>query len=323
MSLYKRTPEGNFYCRFEINGEEIRRSTGTRNKRKAEAFEQCLRDHAWRQIRLGVAQKSFDDACLQWLTEKAEKRSIHSDKAIIRWLRDQMPGIQLDQITGTMIAELRKAKLKTATKSTVNRNMALLRSILTAAAEDWGWLDKAPKVPMYAIEPKEPRWLTPQEFQSFVEHLPPHLSRCARFAVNTGFRSRVIRTLTWDQIQGDQVTISILQAKNAKALTVPLNENALAVIEECKGHHPELVFTREGNSLRPEMVNKAWRKAVKESGLDHVRFHDLRHTWASWHVQAGTPLEVIKELGGWSDLKMVLRYAHLAPSTLQKWAANI
>jgi integrase len=54
-----------------------------------------------------------------------------------------------------------------------------------------------------------------------------------------------------------------------------------------------------------------------------VRWHDLRHTWASWHVQAGTPLAVLKELGGWASLDMVLRYAHLAPGHLADHAERI
>ena len=69
--------------------------------------------------------------------------------------------------------------------------------------------------------------------------------------------------------------------------------------------------------------NHAWRKALVRAGIDAFRWHDLRHTWASWHVQAGTPLNVLQELGGWSDYKMVLRYAHLAPEHLALHAANV
>lgn len=58
-------------------------------------------------------------------------------------------------------------------------------------------------------------------------------------------------------------------------------------------------------------------------GQDHFRWHDLRHTWASWHVQNGTPLQVLKELGGWSDLTMVMRYAHLSSDHLSRYADNI
>lgn len=67
----------------------------------------------------------------------------------------------------------------------------------------------------------------------------------------------------------------------------------------------------------------AFGKVLNRAGIKDFRWHDLRHTWASWHVQAGTPLNVLQELGGWSDYKMVLRYAHLAPEHLAYHAANI
>ena len=65
----------------------------------------------------------------------------------------------------------------------------------------------------------------------------------------------------------------------------------------------------------------AWRKALKRAGIENFRWHDLRHTWASWHRQAGTPTHELQRLGGWRSSVMVERYAHLAPEHLAK-AAN-
>ena len=71
------------------------------------------------------------------------------------------------------------------------------------------------------------------------------------------------------------------------------------------------------------MSTKAWYKALQKTGLEGFRFHDLRHTWASWHVQAGTPLNALQELGGWSSADMVRRYAHLGANHLANYANNI
>lgn len=68
--------------------------------------------------------------------------------------------------------------------------------------------------------------------------------------------------------------------------------------------------------------NHAWRKSLERAEIYNFRWHDLRHTWASWHVQKGTPLNVLKELGGWSDLKMVMNYAHLSSNHLREYANN-
>jgi integrase len=64
------------------------------------------------------------------------------------------------------------------------------------------------------------------------------------------------------------------------------------------------------------IASTAWDKAKRRAGIEDFRFHDLRHTWASWHVQSGTSLPELMELGGWSSYEMVLRYAHLAPERL-------
>ena len=62
---------------------------------------------------------------------------------------------------------------------------------------------------------------------------------------------------------------------------------------------------------------------MRRAGIEAFRFHDLRHTWASWHVQSGTSLQELMELGGWKSYEMVLRYAHLAPEHLSAAAQRI
>jgi len=70
-------------------------------------------------------------------------------------------------------------------------------------------------------------------------------------------------------------------------------------------------------------VGSAWERSLKRAGIENFRFHDLRHTWASWHVMNGTSLQELMELGGWKSYEMVLRYAHLAPEHLSSAAKRI
>lgn len=84
----------------------------------------------------------------------------------------------------------------------------------------------------------------------------------------------------------------------------------------------------EGSSrngpLHLEVLNtRSWRKALKRAGITNFRWHDLRHTWASWLVQRRVPLFVLQELGGWQSAEMVRRYAHLSPSVNARYAAEI
>ncbi len=74
-----------------------------------------------------------------------------------------------------------------------------------------------------------------------------------------------------------------------------------------------------GKSVK-QVNTRAWKQALKRAGIENFRWHDLRHTWASWHVQAGTPLHVLQELGGWESVEMVRRYAHLSSEHLAEYA---
>lgn len=67
-------------------------------------------------------------------------------------------------------------------------------------------------------------------------------------------------------------------------------------------------------NVKRSHADRAIARACERAGIVDFRFHDLRHTWASWHAQRGTPLMVLKELGGWETIQMVQKYAHLAPS---------
>ncbi len=81
-------------------------------------------------------------------------------------------------------------------------------------------------------------------------------------------------------------------------------------------------FTFLGRPVQ-RTLTKAWSCALDRAGIEDFRWHDLRHTWASWHVQRGTSLQELMELGGWSSYQMVLRYAHMAGEHLQEVAKRL
>lgn len=86
------------------------------------------------------------------------------------------------------------------------------------------------------------------------------------------------------------------EAKAGKAIAVPLNQDALSVLRSRLGIHEVFVFTYRG---KPNKVccTKRWKDALATAGIEDFRWHDLRHTWASWHVQSGTSLQELMELG--------------------------
>jgi integrase len=106
--------------------------------------------------------------------------------------------------------------------------------------------------------------------------------------------------------------------KNGQDLGIPLNDMAIAVLEAQKGKHAEYVFTYKGKPIG-SAGTRAWRQALERAGIADFRFHDLRHTWASWLMQSDASEFMVQQLGGWKSRKMVERYAalqtqHLAPA---------
>lgn len=94
------------------------------------------------------------------------------------------------------------------------------------------------------------------------------------------------------------------------------------LLRELQGNHSKFVFTYKGKPVKKGNT-KAWRDALLKAEIVDFRWHDLRHTWASWHIQNGTPIHILQELGGWSDIRMVQRYAHLSSEHLSPYADSL
>jgi integrase len=104
---------------------------------------------------------------------------------------------------------------------------------------------------------------------------------------------------------------------------VPLSVEAVDVVRGQIGKHQTRVFVDErGRPIDewPTRAQKAWEAGCATIGEPGFRFHDLRHTWASWHAQHGTPELVLQALGGWKTAAMVRRYAHLSLEHLRPYA---
>lgn len=320
MSLYRHPKSAYWWCRFSIGGREVRQSTGTKDRRHAEEYEHKLRAKHWRVAKLGEAFHTWGQAETRWLHERAGKRSLERDRRIFAEYAELRP-VGLPDITPTALSELRTAREAAVSPATVNREFALIRAVLARAVKHWRWLDHAPIVPMAQLELPDPRFLTRPQVDRLKALLPPHTAQMVAFAVATGLRRGNITGLTWDRIGDGFAHVPSSQAKGKRGIPVPLNDDAMAVLDQRRGKHPTHVFAFRGKPIT-QVATKAWREACNAAGLPGLRFHDLRHTWASWQAQAGTPAYVLRELGGWATDAMVKRYAHLGPGDLAQYAAR-
>jgi integrase len=203
--------------------------------------------------------------------------------------------------------------------------VALIRAIFRKAMREWEWIDAMPAFKTYARGGKvRVRYLTTEQAQAVVARLPVHQREVVLFALATGLRQRNILDLTWDRVDLARriATIGDGDTKNGESLGVPLNDIAVAVLERQAGKHRDHVFTYRGKPLRTANT-RAWRGALKACGIRDFRWHDLRHTWATWLRQNDVPTWVLQELGGWKSESMVRRYAHMSVSHLQPYADQL
>lgn len=280
----------------------------------------------WRISKLGEKPRHiWNEAVVRWLKEQSHKATIEMDKIHLRWLDAFLNGKPLDTISRSMIDKITEAKLaEGVTNATVNRVLEILRAILRRCVNEWEWLDKAPMVRMLKEPTRRIRFLTRQEADRLLRELPDHMADMVAFSLATGLRRSNVTGLLWSQVDlARQVAwIHADQAKARKAIPVPLNSEAMQIVTRQLGKHPTHVFTYKGNTIF-QVSTKGWYAALKRAGIENFRWHDLRHTWASWHVQNGTPMFALQEMGGWESPEMVRRYAHLAADHLAPYAERL
>jgi len=323
MSLYKRNDSPHWWIKISHSGRTIQRSTGTEDRSQAQEYHDRLKTSLWEQQRLGIKpRRAWKEAVVRWLVETSDKATHQEDVNMLRWLDPLLGPLMLDEITLDVIDGIKAAKLKTAGKSTVNRYLGLIRAILRRARDDWEWIDKTPKVKMFKEPPGRERSITVEQAETLLGELPAHQRNVVLFALATGLRQSNVVGLEWSHVdlETGHAWVSAGQSKNRRPIAAPLNTTALEVLRRQLGKHAVRVFTYAGKPLGSANT-RAWRKALKRAGIENFRWHDLRHTWASWHRQAGTPTHELQRLGGWRSSVMVERYAHLAPDHLAK-AAN-
>jgi integrase len=270
-------------------------------------------------------ERKWDEAVVRWLKEQAHKATAGEDVTKLRWLHPFLGGKHLEDIDRALIDRITQAKLaQGCANATVNRTLEVLRAILRKCVNDWEWLARAPKIRMLKQSTRRIRYLTREEAARLLAELPPHLADMATVSLATGLRAANVTGMEWTQVDFERRVAWVHpdQAKARRAIAIPLTDEVIAVLRSWEGKHPTHVFCFRGKPIT-QVSTKAWYGALKRAGIAQFRWHDLRHTWASWHVQVGTPLFALQEMAGWESAEMVRRYAHLNAGHLAPYADRL
>jgi integrase len=224
------------------------------------------------------------------------------------------------------LAEVRRADVQKyvtqrsgeVSPGSIVKELNVLKHLLALAVE---W-ELIPANPAHGVKPPRVpagrvRYLQPTELRTVLEACPEWLRPIAGLAVATGMRRGEVLGLRWLDIDFKGGRIMLPQTKNGDGRIVYLNtlaQQALAVVPQGKAKPTDRVF--DGEPMRPENVSLAFLRACRSVNVSDFRFHDLRHTAASWMRMKGADIHTVALILGHKDLRMAARYQHLSPAFL-------
>ncbi|MFC5697493.1 tyrosine-type recombinase/integrase [Pseudomonas sp. GCM10022186] len=294
-----------------------------------------------------------EDTYLPWF--KAHHRGHDKTAHTLSTSFEPILALRLAEITGRELEQIRTGWLGSGNKpATANRKMGTISGVFSRAV-DWGYLESSPlgKVKALKVDAKgRIRYLSKDETKALREALDnreermraertsanqwrserkqkllpdlqavaftDHLKPMVVLTLNTGLRRGELFNLRWQDVnlQAKNITVAGEGTKTSETRHIPLNTEALSTLKAWKKQGDGSGYTFPGqDGERMTDVKTAWLELLKNAGVKDFRWHDLRHDFASRLVMAGVPLNTVRELLGHSDIKMTLRYAHLAPES--------
>ena len=321
-----------YRVRIRIKGSPQESATFARltdAKKWVQSIESAIREN--RHFKVTEAKRHtlselIDRYCVNVLPNK---KSAKTQFQQLNWWKTKIGSRALSDITPSLIAEYRDElgreitiRGKPPSPATVVRYMAALSHAFTIAVKEWGWMEDSPM--RKVTKPREPRgrvrFLSDEErirlLESCKESSSPYLYPVVVLALSTGMRSGEIMGLTWDNVDLNRGRAILHETKNGERRAVALKGHALELLKELgkvRRIDSNLLFpAKETKTTKPIDLRKPWEAAVQKAELHDFRFHDLRHSAASYLAMNGASLAEIAEVLGHKTLQMVKRYAHLS-----------
>lgn len=324
MRIYKRGKS--WYLDINFEGRRIRRKIkGARTKTEAESAltavnADILRGEFKFKQEKRILFEDFSKEYLEYVkvNKKSWKRDLTSLKKLIPFFR----GMLLSNLDTRKIEEYKRERVAKVTPASVNRELACLK-FMYSLAKKWKLVDENPvkEVKFFQERKLEMRILDKGEINRLIEITSDHLKPIIIIALNTGMRRSEIFNLRWNDIDFDKHFIFIKETKSGIARRVPMNSLVVNALKRIKRESEFLFYNpKTKNSIKD--VKRSFKTACRKVGITDLRFHDLRHTAATYMVTGGIDLVTVSEILGHSDIKMTMRYAHPTPENRRR-AVNV
>ena len=336
-----------FHVRIRLRGQPTQTSTFARltdARDWVQQTETAIREG--RYFKTVEAKKHTVAEMIDRYLKVAEQRKPQRAKAVkpyLAWWKEQIGPYLLSDITRSLIIEKRELltqglvinkkvqrptrKPKLRSSATANRYMVALSTAFTMAVNEWEWLQDHPlqRIAKLPESRGRVRFLDDGERTSLLEACrginSPHLHFLVVLALSTGARHGELISLRWRNVDLKRNVIVLHDTKNKERRVLPLAHHALEMIRErhqARTLVTDLVFPSPQDPKRAWQSNAAWKTAIEKAGITDFRFHDLRHSAASYLAMNGASLAEIAEVLGHKTLAMVKRYAHLSEAHTAK-----
>ncbi|MBM4395723.1 MAG: tyrosine-type recombinase/integrase [Deltaproteobacteria bacterium] len=311
-----------FYIDYYVGGQRVRESVGTSRREAEQALAARNAEVVAGTFRLpSVERTSFREAVDQYLDwSRDHKRTWDNDQCMLGKLLPYLGDMPLSQVTAWQIEEVKKVlRSQGLSGSRGNRYLATLSSLFHRAF-DRGLVRENPvkRVKRFRESPGRLRYLDSEEIDRLLGSCGLDLRDAVICALGTGMRLGEIFSLRWRDLDFEAGFIHVVDSKNGERRDVPLSAAIAKALEGRKGRGGEWVFARPDGTTCKSFMRTAWDKARARAGLEDVRFHDLRHTFASHLVMGGASEFAVQQLLGHKCLAMTRRYSHLSGGALRQ-----
>lgn len=270
---------------------------------------------------------------LKFVLPSKKPNSQKDQKKQLQWWLNSIGYLSLADVTPAVVAEQRDKlsqgktpKGNNRTPATVNRYLAILSHLFTLSVKEWGWAYENPVLKVTRL--KEPRgrirFLSDDERTRLLDACKQsdsaYLYTVVVLALSTGARRNEMLSLKWQDVDMIRAVITLHETKNNERRVLPITHLALELIKKhakVRALHCDYVFPAL-SFKKPVDITTPWETALRRAGIKDFRFHDLRHSAASYLAMNGASLAEIAEILGHKTLQMVKRYAHLSAAHTSK-----
>ena len=322
-AVYKRGQV--WWVRFRLNGVHVRRSAKTTKKGEAQTYlHRLMEEQAQASLSEAIPRHLLTEAMDRFFEECTLKPgTIETYRFNSRTCTRLLGHLSLGEIDRRALADLVASRKRTGVSdATIRRDLAFLGAVFAMAVR-WGWVEASPITAFNKRALKESRartrFLTREEFGLLHGAASNDLKPILVLAVETGLRKEELLGLTIPSIDLRRRELHLAHTKTNAPRRVPLSSAALTTIRELlekrsRPRSPYLFCKADGGRIGNP--RKAFEGACARAGLEDFRYHDLRHTFASWWVQDGGDLYRLSRVLGHSTLQMTARYGHLRTDDL-------